>query len=127
MTLVFFLGFMPVFVIYGIIASYIGSSLSALKIDYGFISSIAGMLILGFGIMTLFGKGFSLFRIHKRVNNNLFGTFLLGVFYSIGWSACIGPILGGILLIASVLKGFMSSALLMFFYSLGIFTPLFFI
>jgi cytochrome c-type biogenesis protein len=125
MTFVFFLGFMPIFIIYGLIASYLGSSLANLKVSYGFITFIIGILIFTFGIITLLGKGFSLFKINKRTDNNFLGVLLFGVFYSVGWSACLGPILAGILLIASVLKSFISSIFLMFSYSLGIFIPLF--
>ena len=49
----------------------------------------------------------------------------MGIAFAAGWSACLGPILFGILSIAAVLGNYAYAAFLMFSYSLGIFVPLF--
>ena len=51
--------------------------------------------------------------------------FLSGIFFAVGWTACLGPILAGILGIGAVLGNIWYSALLLFFYSLGNLVPLF--
>lgn len=126
MTFVFFLGFTIVFVAFGLIASFIGQSLVGLQQNYSWLIIIAGIFLIVFGIITLAGKGFSSLIKPKKVSrNDTFGVFLFGFFFAIGWSACLGPILGGVLLMAAVLKTYFSAALLLFSYSMGIFVPLF--
>ena len=49
------------------------------------------------------------------------------MFFGLGWTACSGPILVGILFIASVFDNYIYSAILMLFYSLGLFVPIFLI
>ena len=57
--------------------------------------------------------------------NDVPGTFLFGAFFAMGWTACLGPILAGILGIGALLHNIWYSALLLFFYSLGNLVPLF--
>ena len=127
MTLMFFLGFMPICVIFGLAASCLGQTVSSLQQNNKFIVIIAGVLILGFGLMTLLGKGFHGVLIKRKMKKSVSGIFLFGVFFAIGFSACLGPVLFGILLIASILQNYLYAAFLMIFYSLGLFVPLFFI
>ncbi|MBR9699348.1 cytochrome c biogenesis protein CcdA [Candidatus Woesearchaeota archaeon] len=125
MTFVFFLGFSSAFIAMGIIAGFIGAQVLSV-VQKGWLISIAGIVIVGLGIMTLMGKGFSSFiRIKHKTRNDAPGTFLLGVFFAIGWTACLGPILAGILGIGAVLGNVLYSGLLLFFYSLGNLVPLF--
>ena len=125
MTGVFFLGFSLVFVTMGIIAGYIGSQVLSI-IQSGWLVTIAGLLIIFLGIISLLGKGFSSFiRLNSKVNNDVSGTFLLGIFFAAGWTACLGPILAGILGIGAIMGNIGYSAILLFFYSLGNLVPLF--
>ena len=128
MTLVFFIGFALVFVVLGLIASAIGQTLSSLQFSSTktFVL-IAGILLVIFGIMTILGKGFTFIKIEKKTGHDIFGIFSFGVLFGLGWSACLGPVLAGILLIASTFHNYIYSALLLFFYSLGLFAPLFMI
>jgi len=125
MTLIFFIGFSISFVTMGVVAGFLGEQLmSALKV--GWLVTLAGIFIIIFGIMSLFGIGFSSFIKYKRkFKNDVPGVFLLGIFFAIGWSACLGPILGGILGIGALLGDPVKSGLLLFFYSLGNLFPLF--
>jgi|TARA_B100001964_G_scaffold244791_1_gene327924 cytochrome c-type biogenesis protein len=127
MTLAFFLGFMPVFIAFGLIATFLGTSVSMLQQNNRYLITIAGAFIILFGLMTLFGKGFTFIKIRNKVKKDALGIFLFGIFFGIGWTACMGPILIGMLLIASVLNNYIYSALLMIFYSLGLFVPIFLI
>lgn len=127
MTLSFFLGFMPVFIALGLIATFLGTGISMLQENSRLLITIAGAFIVLFGLMTLFGKGFTFIKIRNKVRRDAWGIFLFGIFFGIGWTACAGPIIVGILLIASVLNNYIYSALLMFFYSFGLFVPIFLI
>ena len=128
MTLVFFLGFSIVFVGLGIFATIIGQTLSVLHIaETKTLIFIAGIFLVLFGIATILGLGFRLFGFNKKTEHDIFGTFLFGLMFALGWSACLGPVLAGILLIASTFHNYLYSAVLLFFYSLGLFVPLFII
>lgn len=125
MTFVFFLGFSLVFVSMGVIAGFIGEqSLAVLQNDL--LVNIAGLFLIFLGFISLSGKGFSsIIKPNHKFKNDIPGVFLLGIFFAIGWSACLGPILAGILGIGVILHNLWYSALLLFFYSLGNFVPLF--
>ena len=125
MTFIFFIGFSSVFVAMGIIAGYLGEqSLAVLQNDE--LVVIAGIFLVILGIMSLLGKGFSSFiKASHKFNNDVPGVFLFGIFFAVGWTACLGPILAGILGIGAILHNIIYSAVLLFFYSLGNLVPLF--
>ncbi|MBI5392126.1 cytochrome c biogenesis protein CcdA [Candidatus Woesearchaeota archaeon] len=126
MTFFFFLGFSFMFTIMGILAGFLGESIAGLQIRYPSWVSIAGLFLVGFGILSIFGKGFSSIIQFKRVpGQDTFGIFLFGIFFALGWTACVGPILAGVLLIGTTLKNYALTGLLFFVYSLGIAVPLF--
>lgn len=127
MTFAFFLGFMPIFVAFGLLATFLGKSISLLQQNNNLLVIIAGVFIIILGLMVLFGKGFSGIKINKKTEKSTFGIFLFGVFFAIGFTACMGPILIGILLIAGVLQNYLYAGFLMVSYSLGLFVPLFLI
>lgn len=122
MTIAFFLGFALTFIALGVIASAIGQTFSSLQLKYDYLVIIAGVALLILGFMSVFNKGFLLVKTQMPKNKNFFGVFLTGVFFAFGWSACVGPILSGILLIASLVS-YTKAALLMLFYALGNFIP----
>jgi len=60
-----------------------------------------------------------------RVQPGRMGAFPLGMAFAIGWTPCIGPILGLILTLAAAQGGTLRGTLLLFFYSLGLGLPIF--
>ena len=128
MTVIFFAGFSLIFVILGIVASAIGQTLTSIQFaDTKLLILIAGIFLIIFGVMTIFGKGFSFIKIDKKTGHDIFGIFFFGILFGLGWSACLGPVLAGILLIASTFHNYFYAGALLFFYSLGLFVPLFLI
>jgi len=125
MTFIFFLGFAPVFIFFGMFAAFLGKTIAIFQQGNNILVGISGAFILLFGFMTIFGKGFSGVQIHKKVKGNAPGIFLFGMFFAIGFTACVGPALFGILLIAGTLQNYWYAVFLMFFYSLGLFSTLF--
>ncbi len=124
-TSAFFLGFTIVFIIFGLVASALGQSILFFQGSLGLFVFIAGLLLILFGVMLLLGKGFSFLPVKVFKAKSIFGVFVLGVLFALGWSACTGPILSGVLLVAAVLGNYFTVATLMFFYALGTFVPFF--
>ncbi len=122
MTAIFSLGMMLAFIIFGIIAGLLGNFFNLYK---EFFAMLSGILLVFFGIMLIFNKGFSLFDFRiKHKPNHSWGVFFLGFFFAIGWTPCVGPILGGIIVLAAGAGSVLKSALLFGFYALGVALPL---
>ncbi|QPJ66732.1 MAG: SUMF1/EgtB/PvdO family nonheme iron enzyme [Candidatus Nitrohelix vancouverensis] len=121
MSIAFFCGLATLFVMMGASASFLGQYLR----DYLFsITTGSGILIALFGVMTLFGKGFSGASFQGRPTSSFVGYFLFGAAFALGWTPCVGPILSGILLLAASDKTIMQGAALLFFYAMGLGLPL---
>lgn len=103
--LAFVLGFSVVFVTIGVTASAFGSLLYGLRT---WVARIGGIVVIIFGLhMTgVFRIGFLEYDLrvyydgHSRYTRGYFTSFLMGVFFSAGWSPCVGPVLGSILTLA---------------------------
>ena len=125
MTVVFSLGLSATITLMGLAAAYAGVTLISLQYDYESLIIVAGTFLVLFGVMAFLGRGFSF--LHRKINvspKGIKGVFASGVLFGIGWTPCIGPILSGILLMASVLGNYSYATLLMFSYSVGITIPL---
>ena len=121
MSLVFFFGLATVFVVMGASASALGQILR----DYIFqITQVGGVIVGIFGVMTLFGKGFSGATFKGRPASTYIGFFLFGATFALGWTPCVGPILSSILMLAASEKTVLQGMNLLFFYAVGLGLPL---
>ncbi|MEC9423841.1 MAG: SUMF1/EgtB/PvdO family nonheme iron enzyme, partial [Nitrospinota bacterium] len=117
MSLAFFFGLASLFVAMGASASALGQLLR----DYMFqISQIGGVIVVIFGIMTLFGKGFSGASFRGKPASTFIGFFLFGATFALGWTPCVGPILSSILMLAASEKTVLQGMNLLFFYAVGL-------
>jgi cytochrome c-type biogenesis protein len=121
----FVLGFSSVFMALGASSSLIGQWLFQYQ---DWIRIIGGVLVIVFG---LFIAGFLKLDFLMREKKlhlqgkpaGYIGTFLIGMTFAAGWTPCIGPILGAILVYASA-QGSMAYGLkLLSVYSLGLALP----
>lgn len=124
-ALVFIAGFSVVFILLGASATWIGALLSD-KIT--FLSKIAGLVIITFGLFKigLIRPLFFFKEARFNVGDNKLGliwAFLVGAAFAFGWTPCIGPILGGILAYAGTLEDVHQGILLLSVYSLGLGIP----
>ena len=120
-SLAFFCGLATLFVLMGASASFLGGVLR----DY--LDSLilwGGVFIFLFGLMTLFGKGFSGAEFKSAPAATLAGYFLFGATFAMGWTPCVGPVLTGILILAASDKTVVQGMLLLFFYAVGLGSPL---
>lgn len=85
-----------------------------------------GVIIIGFGVMGMLGKGFAGPQIAERPVATVAGSYLYGATFALGWTACVGPILGALLTLLATTSGvaIVQGAVLAFIYSLGLGTPL---
>lgn len=126
MTLLFFAGFTAMFVTMGLVTTLLGNAtLLFFQERYDLLIQIAGIAMIFFGILALMGKGFSGFLLQRKATHDCFGIFLYGIFFAVGWTVCVGPILAGVLSMTLVFHNYFTTMLLMLFYSFGMFVPLF--
>jgi cytochrome c-type biogenesis protein len=122
----FVLGFSFVFITLGLAFSAIGNLLYDAR---GVLEKIGGIVVVVFGlhITGLIKIRFLDYDFRPRnsgeYQRGFLSSFLLGVFFSAGWSPCVGPVLGSILVLAAT-SGEVSKGLwLLVSYSAGMAIP----
>ena len=87
----------------------------------------AGLIIIIFSlhIIGVFNIKFLNFekRIQTNINVNYYSPVLIGMAFAFGWTPCIGPILGSILVLAATEESINRGIMLLSFYSLGLAIP----
>ena len=126
-SIAFILGFSTVFIALGVSSSAVGSFFFQYM---DMIRIIGGVLVIIFGLFIAGILKLDFLMIQKKISLSgkpagYIGTFVVGMTFAAGWSPCIGPILGTILVYAgskgSALYGFQLLAA----YSLGLAVPFF--
>ncbi|GHV74349.1 hypothetical protein AGMMS49940_16510 [Spirochaetia bacterium] len=59
----------------------------------------------------------------KKTPKGIVGAFLIGAAFAVGWTPCVGPVLGSILFLAGQSGSTMSAILYLFVYSMGLGLP----
>jgi cytochrome c-type biogenesis protein len=121
----FLLGFSIVFVALGASFSAVGQAL----LDHrDWIRRVGGALIVVFGLyiagflkIGFFGRT-TQWQIREKPAGYL-GSLAVGVTFAIGWTPCVGPILGGILSLASTTETVQRGVGLLIAYSAGLGVP----
>jgi cytochrome c-type biogenesis protein len=122
MTVAFFLGLATTMVILGATATALTQVLFR---NLEAITTVGGLVIIAFGVMSVFGKGFAGMKMLDRPTASMAGSYLYGATFALGWTACVGPILGALLtLLATQGIAIAQGAVLAFIYALGLGTPL---
>ncbi len=121
----FVLGFSLVFVALGATATAMGQLFYAYR---AWISRVGGILIIIFGLYLLGVLNIGFFARERRFHLvdkpvGYLGTVFVGVAFGAGWTPCIGPILGSILLFTSTQADFSRGIFLLIAYSLGLAVP----
>jgi cytochrome c-type biogenesis protein len=124
--LAFVIGFSLVFILLGGVFAYLGSALYAVKT---WLPKIGGLIVVLFGMqMTgLIRIPFLEMDLHPQTSqqNKLSYTssFLMGIFFSAGWSPCLGPVLSSILTLAVNQGSISQGIILLTAYSTGLAIP----
>jgi cytochrome c-type biogenesis protein len=124
-SIMFILGFSITFIAFGASATWLGQLLVTRMTLFRQLASII-LIIFGLHLMGIFKINF-LYR-DKRFNNvnkpkGPAGALVLGLAFAFGWTPCIGPILAGILTMASTRQDVTQGVLLLAVYSLGLGIP----
>jgi len=123
-TFLFTIGFSIVFVIFGAASTFLGQVLlqnsNELRIFAGIVIIVLSLHIIG--VINIKFLSFEK-RIHTNSNNNFYSPILIGMAFAFGWTPCIGPILGSILVLAATEESINKGVLLLIFYSLGLAIP----
>jgi cytochrome c-type biogenesis protein len=124
-TSAFCLGFSVVFILLGISASALG----AMALQYNqWIRIAGGVLIIVFGAHLVGIIRIPMLEMEHRLNISrkpvhFFGSLVVGMAFGAGWSPCIGPLLGSILILAGNSDTIAEGAELLSLYSLGLSLP----
>lgn len=74
------------------------TTLGSLALDYQRALAVTGgMLVMAFGVMSILGKGFAGLRLFRRPEATAGGAYVYGLIFALGWTTCVGPILGSVL------------------------------
>jgi cytochrome c-type biogenesis protein len=123
-ALLFVLGFSTVFVALGASASAVGAVLRAYS---GELAIVAGVVIIVMGLHFLGLTPIALLMREKRMEMvkpvGLWGAYLMGFAFALGWTPCIGPILAAILAVAASEETVAKGAGMLAVYSLGLGIP----
>jgi cytochrome c-type biogenesis protein len=124
-SLAFVAGFSLVFIAFGATATAIGHVLGSYKSKIAYLAGLV-LIVLGLHTMGVFRIGFLDFEKRRQTSGRpagLGGAMLVGIAFAFGWTPCIGPILGGILTLASAQESVAQGVVMLAAYSAGLGVP----
>lgn len=123
-TIIFVTGLSTSFVLLGFGAGFLGAVINA-----SWFIMACGIVVIFLGLYQVGLFNIPFLNREKKVQmsrsskRDLLGTYLLGFTFSIGWTPCIGPILGAVLGLSASEGQASYGAFLMFIYALGLLIP----
>ena len=125
-SLSFVIGFSIVFTVMGASAGLVGFAIGA---HLAIVHQIAGSLLIVFGLFMLVATKVPWLNFERRLApstgsaTSYLRSFLIGAIFSLAWTPCVGPILGGVLTLALGSETVWRGAYLLAIYSLGLGLP----
>lgn len=125
-SLCFITGFSIIFITLGVVAGLTGYAINP---NSAVLNKVAGIGLIAFGLFMIAALKVPWLNYEKRLAPRLGSTtgylrsLLVGATFSLGWTACVGPILGGILALALAQATAWQGAYLLAVYSLGLGLP----
>ena len=123
-TVFFVLGFSVVFSILGVLINSVLSNAASEFTES--LNTLGGIIIVAFGVFLLLSTKIRSLNVEKKFfpqnsKSSYPMSFVFGLAFAVGWTPCVGPILGTILTLAATTPSISFSLLLA--YSLGIGIP----
>jgi len=124
-AVMFALGVTSIFMLLGIGATAVGQIFAQWK---QLLSYVAAAIIFLFGLHFLGVLKIGLLYREARVESKsdpgtIFGAYVMGLAFGFGWTACAGPVLGTILMIAGGMGDITQGALLLAVFGIGMTAP----
>ncbi|MGB0958645.1 MAG: cytochrome c biogenesis CcdA family protein [Halocynthiibacter sp.] len=124
-ALFFVMGLSTVFLLLGFAASYLGSVLLQYQ---SLMAKISGAVVIVFALHFLGVFRIKMLESDMRVDaktegGSALGAYVLGLAFAFGWSPCLGPQLGTILLMAANEGSVQTGAILLATYAIGLGLP----
>jgi cytochrome c-type biogenesis protein len=124
-TLAFMFGLATTFSLFGAVGFAVGRVLLQ---NQQLILLVGGAAVLIFGVMSLLGNGFAgvsnMSGDGSGPSPTMRGSYLFGLTFAVGWSSCVGPILGSVLTLAAQTTSVWRGMMLLFIYTIGLGLPL---
>lgn len=122
--ILFTVGFSIVFIFFGAASTLLGQVLLQNSYELRIIAGVI-IIILSLHIIGIINIKFLNYekRVQTDIKRNFFSPVLIGMAFAFGWTPCIGPILGSILVLASTEESLKQGILLLAFYSIGLAVP----
>ena len=125
--LAFVIGWSVVFILLGTLVGFLGAALVPYRL---WLARIGGVFVIIFGLFMLNVLKLPWLSRERHLRVPQFfapgrpaNSLILGSAFGIGWTPCVGPILGSILLLASTSATALSGALLLTIFSAGLAIP----
>jgi cytochrome c-type biogenesis protein len=123
--ILFCLGFSIIFVIMGATATTLG------QVVYEYqrtVEVVGGILVIVFGLQQLGVLKWRFLQLEKRTHlrrrpTHALGALFIGVAFAIGWTPCLGPLLGSILAVAGTRETLAQGVFLLTLFSAGLSAP----
>jgi cytochrome c-type biogenesis protein len=123
----FILGFSAVFVILGTLAGVAGAAFAPYRL---WLAAAGGVLVIVFGLFMMGALQLSFLTVERQFRvPPIFGrgrplnSLVLGSAFGFGWTPCVGPILGSVLLLASSSTTALQGAVMLSVFSIGLAIP----
>ena len=122
--ILFTVGFSIVFIYFGAASTLLGQVLLQNSYELRIVAGVI-IIILSLHIIGIINIKFLNYekRVQTDIKRNFFSPALIGMAFAFGWTPCIGPILGSILVLASTEESLQQGILLLTFYSIGLAVP----
>jgi cytochrome c-type biogenesis protein len=125
--LFFIVGFSLIFVLFGSLVGFLGQTLIFYK---SILTRIGGFFVILFGLFMLNILKLPILQKERKIKlpkflkiGKLSTSFLIGMAFGLGWTPCVGPVLGSILLLASTSASVLQGAFLLLVFSFGLSVP----
>ena len=125
--LAFIIGFSLIFIAFGVLAGLAGTALAPYRI---WLARVGGVLVILFGLFLLGFFKLPLFQGDKRIPipkwltlGKPSSSLFIGGTFALGWTPCVGPILGSILLLAGTSGTALQGGLMLLVFSIGLAIP----
>ena len=122
--ILFTVGFSIVFIFFGAASTLLGQVLLQNSYELRIVAGVI-IVILSLHLIGIINIKFLNYekRVQTDIKRNFFSPALIGMAFAFGWTPCIGPILGSILVLASTEESLQQGILLLTFYSIGLAVP----